>query len=236
MKTPPSHRAFTAIELLASIAVLVVLSVLLVSVSRQVAATARETRSAQNLKNIGLLVLAYAGEHRGRIPEHTQAGARITTASYHLSSGAAPRRLYAANRWGLSGQGDRDYLTDPSILYSPLVPEYRFADGLFFRAANGSYYMGYMYYYMPRHDETGRAPLLAGLYNDRVTESKNAPIYSEILFAAQDRHRFIGDRISVVYLDGRVESFSYDELLRLRTMKERILKMSGLSPAALEES
>ena len=63
-----SHRAFTLIELLASIAILGVLAGLLIPVTGAVRNKARAAQCLSNLRQVGAASLLYVNEHRGRLP------------------------------------------------------------------------------------------------------------------------------------------------------------------------
>lgn len=72
----PSRRAFTLIELLASIAILGVLAGLLIPVSGAVRNKARAAQCLSNLRQVGAASLLYLNEHGGRLPavSHLHAG------------------------------------------------------------------------------------------------------------------------------------------------------------------
>jgi len=226
MKFRTGARAFTIIELLVAITVIAVLLVIASSVATRAITASKMTLNTKNLRSIGVTVMAYASDHAGTIPPQTQGTSRITTISYNLSSGAAPRKMYTGSSWGVAGQGTSDYISSPAMFYSPFVPDFGGNRERFPQDPKGTFYVAYMYYYMPRVDETGRAPIVSGLYNDRLTESSSAPLYSDILFSASERSRFKGTRFSVIYLDGHIETFPYDELVALKSNKERVLRLS----------
>lgn len=62
------HRAFTMIELLASIAIMIILASLLFPVLKNVRGKANAIQCAGNLKQIGLGFLSYAGDYNNDLP------------------------------------------------------------------------------------------------------------------------------------------------------------------------
>lgn len=223
-------EAFSLLELLLAIVLIAVIVVLGFVVFNKVEQTKLSVVNANNLKQISLAILAYAGDHQGKIPPHTSgsSGPRITTTSYHLAGGSSPRRLFTGLLGGISGEGRQSYISTPNIFYSPFLPAYksRLANE-FYKAENGAFYAGYMYYYMPRVDETGRQPFVDGLFNDRVTESPRAPLYSDIIFPSDDGSQFSSDLLFVLYLDGSIRSFPYREMSQLK-MNACIARMAGM--------
>jgi prepilin-type N-terminal cleavage/methylation domain-containing protein/prepilin-type processing-associated H-X9-DG protein len=72
----PSRRAFTLIELLASIAIIGVLAGLLVPVTGAVRNKARAGQCLSNMRQVGAASLLYLNEHGGRLPSisHLRSG------------------------------------------------------------------------------------------------------------------------------------------------------------------
>jgi prepilin-type N-terminal cleavage/methylation domain-containing protein len=69
---PPRARAFTLVELLVSIAILVILASLLLPAFARAKEQARRIKCISNLKQIGLAAKQYALDHEGRHPWHTR--------------------------------------------------------------------------------------------------------------------------------------------------------------------
>ncbi len=68
MMTPPRQTGFTLLELLAALALLVVLAALLFPVAGRVASKSQSVQCVANLRAIGAASMAFAGEHRGLLP------------------------------------------------------------------------------------------------------------------------------------------------------------------------
>lgn len=65
---PRQRRAFTLVELLIVLAIVGILAAILFPVFSQARASARAASCASNLKQIGLGILQYAGDHNGLLP------------------------------------------------------------------------------------------------------------------------------------------------------------------------
>jgi prepilin-type N-terminal cleavage/methylation domain-containing protein/prepilin-type processing-associated H-X9-DG protein len=68
MKPPPSHRAFTLVELIAVIALLAILVGLTIPEFHRLVERARSTACSANLRNIGMAVRNYINDHDGTFP------------------------------------------------------------------------------------------------------------------------------------------------------------------------
>jgi len=64
----PAHTAFTLIELMISVAVLAVLAGLLIPAATTVHGLALQMKCSSNLRQVGMAVLAYAGDHDDVLP------------------------------------------------------------------------------------------------------------------------------------------------------------------------
>ena len=74
----PSRRAFTLIELLASLALIGVLASLLIPVTGAVRNKARATQCLSNMRQVGAASLLYLNDHAGRFPDisHLRSGSQ----------------------------------------------------------------------------------------------------------------------------------------------------------------
>lgn len=70
-----SSEAFTLVELLTVLAILGILGAILVPVVGGVRAQARSAQCASNLRQIGMAILGYASENKGRLPQVAHLGA-----------------------------------------------------------------------------------------------------------------------------------------------------------------
>ncbi len=81
MHATPHRRlarpGFTLVELLTVIVIIAVLAAILVPVTLNARASARASRCVANLRQIGVAVQLYAGEHRGALPYMTANGTSV---------------------------------------------------------------------------------------------------------------------------------------------------------------
>ena len=68
------HSAFTLIELVITVAIIAALAGLLIPATMSTITSARVTACASNLRQIGVAVSLYAGEHRDRLPAPRNGG------------------------------------------------------------------------------------------------------------------------------------------------------------------
>jgi prepilin-type N-terminal cleavage/methylation domain-containing protein/prepilin-type processing-associated H-X9-DG protein len=68
---PPAIRGFTLVELLVAVVLIATLATLAVTAANAAMLRAKEARCGTNLRNIGIALHAYAGEHGGSFPETT---------------------------------------------------------------------------------------------------------------------------------------------------------------------
>lgn len=70
-----AHRAFTLVELLASIGIIALLAVLVTGGTQKAIAKSKQAGSIGNLRTIGQSIIAYAGENNNRYPYNAAVGA-----------------------------------------------------------------------------------------------------------------------------------------------------------------
>lgn len=75
-----SHRAFTLVELLAALTVLVVLVALISTATRSVIGSARQSKCVSNLRQLGAACLSFAADNEGSLPYEVRTRAGSQTA------------------------------------------------------------------------------------------------------------------------------------------------------------
>lgn len=81
-------RGFTLIELLVVIAVVAILATLLISTLQSAMDASRRAACVSNLRQIGAGIMAYAGDHEGKIPYGPTAGPYNNAGNFYPSTGA----------------------------------------------------------------------------------------------------------------------------------------------------
>lgn len=76
------RRAFTLVELLAVLAVIGALAAIMIPVLGQVRMAAHRAQCSSNMRQIGVALLAYAGDHRGELPPTTHTTATMSDGRY----------------------------------------------------------------------------------------------------------------------------------------------------------
>ncbi|MDQ8195577.1 type II secretion system protein [Coraliomargarita sp. SDUM461004] len=74
MMNRSTSRAFTLIELLATVAITAILLSILLSAFGTVRSKVEIVKSVSNLRQVGMSILTYAGEHNNTLPNLTEAG------------------------------------------------------------------------------------------------------------------------------------------------------------------
>ncbi|MFV0338022.1 MAG: type II secretion system protein [Chthoniobacterales bacterium] len=234
-----SLRAFTLIELLVVIGIVAVLLTLLGAGFSRAKRSADQAKNINNLKQIGIASLTYAAEHNGKTPPYSSGSSKSddTTISYNLASGRTPARYLFEKgaREDNFGIGEADYLGSVDLLYSPfLVATQSRPKGELIGDGVRKWVSGYLFFYLPRNDEKrstlGGNPPHPTIFNDRLTESPRAPLYSDRLVSTTPRSQeFTSDLFNVLFLDGSVKTFDYDEVLTKRTWKDKMDFFAGKS-------
>ncbi|MDP0496327.1 MAG: prepilin-type N-terminal cleavage/methylation domain-containing protein [Verrucomicrobiota bacterium JB024] len=113
---------FSLIELLVSIAVIAVLMVIIIAVSGQVVESARSSKCAGNLRQIGTAFLLYANDHNGYLPPQVGGQPEGGSTWWHASGtwytnllvkgGYLPDVGWISENWGNSDAG---YWRCPSV-------------------------------------------------------------------------------------------------------------------------
>jgi prepilin-type processing-associated H-X9-DG protein len=93
-----SRRAFTLMELLAIIAILIVLAVLLHPALNSAREKGRRSACANNLRQIGIALMAYAGDHQNHFPtagDYNPAGSDVSWDAKLTNGNYAPSFIFA---------------------------------------------------------------------------------------------------------------------------------------------
>ena len=231
---------FTLIELLTVIAIIGILAAILIPVVSAARHSANQAKNVVQLRNLGMACHTYAIDHDGGLPvvvRHPGRDGPRRTQSMNLWPHQSQNALsLLSDRWGESGVawGPSDYLDEgPDAFYGPFTPhldEGRGA-GQFFSVRSG-FKISYVYYSLPSvEDWDGRSLLAPGLhndYNDRGEYLGSTPLFSDITADAwAERTGFNGKSLSVVRLDGSVQTFDREFLGRVGSA-DTIRVLAGL--------
>jgi len=169
MKLADNPRAaFTLLEFLIVSGLLVLLAFLLAPVLGKIREASKDATNISNLKQLGAAMLAYAGEHNGKMPETLQAivvdgkpskGIFYTNTIDCYSEGSV-RRLFSAANWPGFGTGSTDYLSNPDVLYSPWTPtlNQNRQKGQPYAMTPTRFRIGYGFYFLPLSDSSALNP------------------------------------------------------------------------------
>lgn len=118
---PPDLRGFTLVELLVVVAIVAVLAGLLLPALGSAKAAARRAGCLSNLRQVGLAITLYAGDHDGRIPYGPKAPPFTSPASFYPSTGT-PTSLLSLQGGEPVGAGlllARHLAAQPRVLFCP---------------------------------------------------------------------------------------------------------------------
>jgi len=105
-----NKRAFSLIELLVTITIIVVLAALVIPAATSARRSAQDAQSLSNLRQIGTALSAFVGENNGSIMPRAYASAAVPAGQY---------RYWTANLY------NNNYLRDKRTFYDPRFPPYR---------------------------------------------------------------------------------------------------------------
>lgn len=72
-ESPRNRSGFTVIEILSALGILALLCVLLIPFAQETVGKAKAAKCANNIRQVGVGFLAYAGEHNGKFPPYPSA-------------------------------------------------------------------------------------------------------------------------------------------------------------------
>ncbi|MFV0415598.1 MAG: type II secretion system protein [Chthoniobacterales bacterium] len=232
------HRrsaAFSMIEILVVIMIVAILFTLLGVAVDRVKQSGLQVKNINNLRQIGIASLTYAGDNNGKLPEFSGGSSPAvddTIITYSLAVRAPARRLFSKDndQWPqYFAMGNHDYLPSVDVLYSPFVKSLQSRPkGELVGEPGRRWVGGYTFYSLPRFDERRSTPVHPEIFNDRLTESVKAPLYSDRAYPADSyRENFSSDTYNVLFLDGSVKAFDYHKVMSLPSWKKRLDYFAG---------
>lgn len=213
-KTGFVQKGFTLLEMLAAIAVVVLLAALLFPAFGKIRGQQKAATCASNLRQIGLLVYQYAGENNGQLPASYDGSAPLTMASLWYCKLADLAGMQRTPWYIGTGSGSE------RIFLCPSTPE-RGKQGV----SNNDISYGWNYLGLTLRDSDanpyGMATTLASVAQPARTimvadsnESGNPNFYYVISsrdFRPDCRH---SGRANVLFVDGHVELMQRDDLIK----------------------
>ncbi len=243
LRVVPSRRscvAFSLLELVIVLGLIAVLMMVIILVSGKVRTHTLRVQSVNNLRQIGIGVHAFAADHQGQLPISRNAYGTTLHIGYTVDSISGVRQLFSSRTVGGAARGVADYLSSPDLLYSPFVRRLAGRErGQFYYPPGhtpqiGNPWIGYYYFSLPSQEHTRptpRAPIVSGLFNDRMVANPMTPLYSDYCtsadLAAMD---FNDSRCHVLYLNGSVGIFEQKEVLLMTNWSQRLRYFSRFDP------
>lgn len=220
MKTTarPARHGFTLIELLTVIAIIGILAAILIPVVGSVRQRARATTIVSDMRQIGLVLLAYASENKDRLPP-LRSFDSATNLNLHWNQLAASELLKNVPVNTIITDRSWWLRTNP-IVRNPMLPDERveaystgYAMNLFvsenhYRQANPPSWEGYLRHMTPLTAlrEPARTPLLVPHWNWHTgdllsgTQLANPDLTKDLL---------INGKLNVVFVDGHAEMLRF---------------------------
>lgn len=210
------HSAFTLLELLLTLGVISVLALVLMGTLHRGKQSMDQTRNINQLRQLGIACIQYANDHNRTFPIATSAGLTQATVSHSLASGDAPRKLIDKGNLGGIGQGTYDYVTNPDLFYSPHAMRMRRErpPQQFYLRPDTGYRIGYLAISLPRQNQVFPeiGPLVAGLFNERLDDPGNAPLYCDFAGGLDAEEELSFSECSFVLKDGSVRALRRVEI------------------------
>ena len=212
-----TRKGFTLVELLVTIAILVVLAGLLAPVGKGLITRSQAVKCSQNLRQIGIATMMYAGDNQMTLPQSTHQKASggkswLTSLQPYASGTITFKCPHEPDRKRTYTYVLNDFLTPkpsgapPDLNYSILAKVDRPEETLMFAEASTSYQNSDHFHF-------------AEYYGQKMPPSA---------FESQVGVRFHGGSANYLFADGRVETLSWTEVQRLlRKDGTRFLNPSG---------
>lgn len=209
-------RGFSLIELLVTVAVVVILVAIvipLVGFSRE---SALHVKNASNLRSIGTAFLSYAVDNNGTLPL-TSLGTGFRSQTYYGMGATTGVFKVIGDRFqpgSLTPEGE-GYVESADVFYGPFTPLFNEkrspAPSGFYEFRANSMYLGYAFYSLPVQDAGVGSDYRAGVgpVNESIqTGDPLAPLASDLMSAAI--LETTGGRIqkvTAVHLNGSISVF-----------------------------
>ncbi len=202
--------AFTLLELLVVISIIVTLLALAIPTLGKMRVMSQNTTNINNLRQLGSATLTFAGEHDGRIPQTLQnikVGGKsgkgvFQTSGIDLYADGSVRQLFSAANWPDFGTGTTDYLQSVDVLYGPFTPNLNAnrSRGRAWEMTPGRFRVGYTFYYIPLVDDSASNPSI-GTARIAPNDPDKRPISNALLQTAHPRAPLFCDIISKTFAD-----------------------------------